>query len=204
MSTVPMHRRGTTDDIGKAALFFLSDLSTYVSGQTLAVDGGFTAVGPIDYTANLPLVLSRPGWVAERVEYGAVEERVHLMLSTRLREIFDLFGQLPDVFEDVWVEVALSAREKANALIDAVPRHHLFEIRYHRVDKIAFSSTSRDEVEKTLGDHGPMAPWRRSGNSVAASTNGRLGMRGRTARFHTRQFVLASKTTVVVMLRRSS
>ena len=46
MSTVPMHRRGTTDDIGKAALFFLSDLSTYVSGQTLAVDGGFTAVGP--------------------------------------------------------------------------------------------------------------------------------------------------------------
>jgi NAD(P)-dependent dehydrogenase (short-subunit alcohol dehydrogenase family) len=56
MSAVPMHRRGTTEDIGKAALFFLSDLSTYVSGQTLAVDGGFTAVGPIDYTANLPLV----------------------------------------------------------------------------------------------------------------------------------------------------
>jgi 3-oxoacyl-[acyl-carrier protein] reductase len=62
MATVPMHRRGTTDDIGKAALFFLSDLSTYVSGQTLAVDGGFTAVGPIDYTAQLPLVdVSRPG-----------------------------------------------------------------------------------------------------------------------------------------------
>jgi len=33
-----------------------------VSGQTLAVDGGFTAVGPIDYTANLPLVdVSGPG-----------------------------------------------------------------------------------------------------------------------------------------------
>lgn len=62
MSTVPMHRRGTTDDIARAALFFLSDLSTYVSGQTLAVDGGFTAVGPIDYTANLPLVdVSGPG-----------------------------------------------------------------------------------------------------------------------------------------------
>jgi NAD(P)-dependent dehydrogenase (short-subunit alcohol dehydrogenase family) len=62
MTTVPMHRRGTTDDIGKAVLFFLSDLSTYVSGQTLAVDGGFTAVGPIDYTANLPLVdVSGPG-----------------------------------------------------------------------------------------------------------------------------------------------
>jgi NAD(P)-dependent dehydrogenase (short-subunit alcohol dehydrogenase family) len=62
MATVPMHRRGTTDDIGKAALFFLSDLSTYVSGQTLAVDGGFTAVGPIDYTAHLPMVdIARSG-----------------------------------------------------------------------------------------------------------------------------------------------
>ena len=37
MSTVPMHRRGTTDDIGKAALLFLSDLSTYVSGQPRSV-----------------------------------------------------------------------------------------------------------------------------------------------------------------------
>lgn len=62
MTTVPMHRRGTTDDIAKAVLFFLSDLSIYVSGQTLAVDGGLTAVGPIDYTANLPLVdVSGPG-----------------------------------------------------------------------------------------------------------------------------------------------
>jgi len=50
MRMVPMLRRGTTDDIGKAILFLLSDLSTYVTGQTLAVDGGFTAVGPIDYT----------------------------------------------------------------------------------------------------------------------------------------------------------
>ncbi len=62
MTTVPMPRRGTPADIGKAVLFFLSDLSASVSGQTLAVDGGFTAVGPIDYTANLPLVdVSGPG-----------------------------------------------------------------------------------------------------------------------------------------------
>lgn len=54
MATVPMRRRGTTDDIGKAVLFLQSDLATYVSGQTLAVDGGYTAVGPIDYTAALP------------------------------------------------------------------------------------------------------------------------------------------------------
>ena len=53
MKMVPMQRRGTTDDIGKAILFLLSDLSPYVTGQTLAVDGGFTSVGPLDYSAQM-------------------------------------------------------------------------------------------------------------------------------------------------------
>jgi 3-oxoacyl-[acyl-carrier protein] reductase len=39
-SLIPMRRRGTTDDIGKAALFLLSDLASYVNGATLDVDGG--------------------------------------------------------------------------------------------------------------------------------------------------------------------
>ena len=39
-SLIPMRRRGTTDDIGKAALFLLSDLAAYVNGTTLDVDGG--------------------------------------------------------------------------------------------------------------------------------------------------------------------
>ena len=45
MARVPMKRRGTVDDIAKAAAFFLSDMSPYVTGQTLAVDGGYTANG---------------------------------------------------------------------------------------------------------------------------------------------------------------
>ena len=49
MATVPMRRRGAVQDIAKAVAFFLSDLSPYVTGQTLAVDGGYTAVGPISY-----------------------------------------------------------------------------------------------------------------------------------------------------------
>jgi 3-oxoacyl-[acyl-carrier protein] reductase len=49
MITVPMQRRGTVEDIAKAMAFFLSDMSAYVTGQTLAVDGGFTAVGALDY-----------------------------------------------------------------------------------------------------------------------------------------------------------
>jgi len=45
MAMLPMKRRGTTHDIAKAVAFFLSDMSPYVTGQTLAVDGGYTAVG---------------------------------------------------------------------------------------------------------------------------------------------------------------
>ncbi|WP_162527108.1 SDR family NAD(P)-dependent oxidoreductase [Sphingomonas solaris] len=43
MERVPLHRRGTVDEIAKAITFFLSDMASYVTGQTLAVDGGFLA-----------------------------------------------------------------------------------------------------------------------------------------------------------------
>jgi 3-oxoacyl-[acyl-carrier protein] reductase len=45
MVLLPMRRRGTTQDIAKAIVYFLSDMSPYVTGQTLAVDGGYTAAG---------------------------------------------------------------------------------------------------------------------------------------------------------------
>lgn len=38
--TLPLGRRGTPDDIARAALFLLSDLSEWITGQVLAVDGG--------------------------------------------------------------------------------------------------------------------------------------------------------------------
>ncbi|GGA36978.1 SDR family NAD(P)-dependent oxidoreductase [Sphingomonas psychrolutea] len=46
MVNVPMHRRGSVEDIAKAIAFFLSDLSPYITGQTLAVDGGSLATNP--------------------------------------------------------------------------------------------------------------------------------------------------------------
>ena len=39
-SLLPARRRGSTEDIGKAALFLISDLASYVNGTTLDVDGG--------------------------------------------------------------------------------------------------------------------------------------------------------------------
>lgn len=40
---VPLRRMGTPDDVARTLLFLVSDLGAYVTGQTLAVDGGVTA-----------------------------------------------------------------------------------------------------------------------------------------------------------------
>jgi len=44
--TVPMNRYGTPDEIAGAVAFLLDpDFSSYLTGQTIAVDGGFMAGG---------------------------------------------------------------------------------------------------------------------------------------------------------------
>jgi len=37
---IPLRRGGTPEDIANVALFLASDLSSYVSGQVIQVDGG--------------------------------------------------------------------------------------------------------------------------------------------------------------------
>ena len=41
---IPLGRRGTPDDIGNAALFLASEASSYVTGVTLPVDGGWLLI----------------------------------------------------------------------------------------------------------------------------------------------------------------
>lgn len=40
LAKIPMHRMGEPDDIGKVALFLASDLSSYMTGEQVVVDGG--------------------------------------------------------------------------------------------------------------------------------------------------------------------
>jgi 3-oxoacyl-[acyl-carrier protein] reductase len=40
LKRVPLRRFGTTDEVARVAIFLASDASAYVTGQTLAVDGG--------------------------------------------------------------------------------------------------------------------------------------------------------------------
>jgi NAD(P)-dependent dehydrogenase (short-subunit alcohol dehydrogenase family) len=41
----PLPRRGTPDDVAAAVLFLCSDAAAFVTGTTLAVDGGTRAAG---------------------------------------------------------------------------------------------------------------------------------------------------------------
>lgn len=62
----------------------------------------------------------------------SVEDRVHSMLSERLESIHSLFGQIPDILQDVWIDVALNDIEKAKEKINVVPDQHPFDLRYQR------------------------------------------------------------------------
>jgi superfamily II DNA/RNA helicase len=83
--------------------------------------------------------IQRIGQRSDRVEMynmryqDSVEDRVHELLSERLESIYTLFGQLPDILEDVWIAVAQRDDDRARQTIDAVPTRHPFEDKYHRV-----------------------------------------------------------------------
>ena len=67
---------------------------------------------------------------------GSVEDRVHDLLSSRLEDIFGLFGQIPDILEDVWIDVANGEIDQAKKLIQSVHPKHPFDERYNRVADI--------------------------------------------------------------------
>jgi hypothetical protein len=61
----------------------------------------------------------------------SVEDRVHELLSGRLHNIYSIFGQIPDVLEDVWIAMALKGRAAAEQVLsDTEPRKNPFEARY--------------------------------------------------------------------------
>jgi ERCC4-related helicase len=68
----------------------------------------------------------------------SVEDRVHSLLANRLKNVQDLFGQIPDTLEDVWVEVALKKMDDAEKLINDFSENdlHPFYNKYQNQDNV--------------------------------------------------------------------
>ena len=74
-------------------------------------------------------------WIANLRYRDSVEDRVHQVLADRLEAIHDLFGQIPDTLEDVWVKLALKDEQAANQLIDrTTATRNPFDKKYSRVE----------------------------------------------------------------------
>jgi len=60
MRTIPLRRRGTTRDIANGALFLLSDLSSYITGQILDIDGGTMARPSFNDAYDVSVFMTAP------------------------------------------------------------------------------------------------------------------------------------------------
>ena len=73
-------------------------------------------------------------WIANLRYRGSVEDRVHQVLADRLESIHQLFGQIPDTLEDVWVKIALEGEQEALQLIDrTTATRNPFDAKYSKV-----------------------------------------------------------------------
>lgn len=62
----------------------------------------------------------------------SVEDKVHTKLSERLKDIYNIFGQIPEVLEDVWISMAKNDEKGAEDAINKVPKKNPFELKYEQ------------------------------------------------------------------------
>ena len=60
----------------------------------------------------------------------SVEDKVHKKLSGRLEDIRNLFGQIPDVLKDVWIDIAQGEEVQAELRINNIPTKNPFIQKY--------------------------------------------------------------------------
>ena len=69
-------------------------------------------------------------WIYNMRYRDSVEDKVHDVLSERLNDIYNMFGQIPDTLEDVWIDIVMNDAEKAKERINAVPKKNPFALKY--------------------------------------------------------------------------
>jgi NAD(P)-dependent dehydrogenase (short-subunit alcohol dehydrogenase family) len=60
---IPMGRKGNLEEVASAVMFLLSDMSTYMTGQCLMVDGGIGLRWSHLREDNTPLLITNEGFL---------------------------------------------------------------------------------------------------------------------------------------------
>ena len=107
--------------------------------------------------------IQRIGQLADRIYIynmrykDSVEDKVHNKLSGRLQGIYNLFGQIPDVLEDVWVAIAQNDEARAELAINNLPKKNPFVLKYEETipdcgdwEKCAVVLDKQDELNELL------------------------------------------------------
>lgn len=95
-------------------------------------------------------------WIYNMRYKDSIEDRVHSVLAERLKSITDIFGQIPDILESVWIEIAKNNIEKAKKIIDSIPTKSPFEAKYENpkmITSLKWESCSKVLDEFTKVDH---------------------------------------------------
>ena len=71
---------------------------------------------------------------------------MHRVLSRRLNDIYDMFGQIPDTLEDVWIDIATDHVERAMERINALPQQNPFAIKYETAPSVTANWETCAEV----------------------------------------------------------
>jgi hypothetical protein len=80
-------------------------------------------------------------WIANLRYRDSVEDKVHRVLAERLQAIHELFGQIPDTLEDVWVKIALNDEAEIAELIDqTTATRNPFDKKYSKVEDAAWET----------------------------------------------------------------
>lgn len=80
--------------------------------------------------------IKRFGQLRDRVDMlnlvyaGTVDEKVYRTLSSRMKDRYDIFGSLPDVIEDEWIEDIEHLDEYLRQFTERKKRANAFDIRY--------------------------------------------------------------------------
>lgn len=101
--------------------------------------------------------IKRFGQIRERVDMlnlvyaGTKDEDIYRVLSERMRNRYDIFGTLPDVIEDDWIEEVEELEERLKDYTRRRQRANAFDLRY--AGDVRESATKWELFERVLARH---------------------------------------------------